>query len=959
MPEEKLQNNNSIIPGREEAGTLGEPGIKEEPDIKEELGVKKEQDIKEEQSVKFIICPVCHGTGKGKMGLSCSNCAGMGTGGFFKANFFYWGPKLGRAVIKLRHIKKSFNLFLNLASLFVGLIGLASLTWWIWQVSISYLNLSFFAFWRIKSPLILIFWLSVIADMFIIYRLSEEERSKHKIVSFKYRRKEKLMTLPNNWQELKKIKPKRKIDVAQGFDEGVLRIVEEAYLLAKELRHEYVLPFHLFLSLLKDKEVVAVFMRLNVKGDQLITKIKNQLSNIKPVEGKTEISNQVKEILVQAYFSAYRGGQKKVKAVNLILPIIDKDKIITEILYDLEVTQDKIYNMGEWFRINERMVENYRIYKKMARYKPSSAMNRAYTAVATPVLNHFSYDLTIAAKWGRLELCVARDKEIEEVFQAIESGHSGIILVGPVGTGKRTVVHGIAQLMVKEDVPKMLKDKRLVELDIARLVSGASPAQAQERLLVMIDEVTRASNIILFIDNIENIVGISAGEEQSLELSEVLANALERQSLYCIASVTNQNYTRYIEGKPVGNAMSKVVVKEAVGNQAIQIIESKIGYFEDKYKVYYSYNAIEQAVQLSTRYMHDKYLPAKAIDVLEKVAIKVGKAKGEGAIISKGDVAVMVSEITNIPVAKVTEDEGKKLLVLETTIHQRMVNQEEAVDMVAASLRRARAQMREGKRPIANFLFLGPTGVGKTELAKTVAEVYFGSEKSMVRVDMSEYQHHDSIKKMIGDASGALGYLTEAVRKKPFSLLLLDEFEKAHANILNLFLQVMDDGRLTDGQGRTIDFTNCILIATSNAGAVYIQEQIIAGTNIEKIKSGLINEHLNKVMRPELINRFDGVIVFKPLSQENVVDITKLMLVGIAKTLESKGVGLRAEEEGVRKLAQLGFDPKFGARPLRRLLQERVENIIANKILNKELERRDVVVVDANAEIKVEKGKEL
>ena len=249
--------------------------------------------------------------------------------------------------------------------------------------------------------------------------------------------------------------------------------------------------------------------------------------------------------------------------------------------------------------------------------------------------------------------------------------------------------------------------------------------------------------------------------------------------------------------------------------------------------------------------------------------------------------------------------------------------------------------------------------MGKTELAKTVAEVYFSSEKSMIRLDMSEYQHHDSVKKMIGDVSGALGYLTEAVRKKPFSLLLLDEFEKAHADILNLFLQVMDDGRLTDGQGRTIDFTNCILIATSNAGAVYIQEQIRARTNFEKIKQGLINEHLNKVMRPELINRFDGVIVFKPLSQENVVDITKLMLAGIAKMLEAKGIGLQTEEEGIRKLAQLGFDPKFGARPLRRLLQKKVENIIANKILAGELGRRDTVVIDANAEIKVEKGKEL
>ena len=280
--------------------------------------------------------------------------------------------------------------------------------------------------------------------------------------------------------------------------------------------------------------------------------------------------------------------------------------------------------------------------------------------------------------------------------------------------------------------------------------------------------------------------------------------------------------------------------------------------------------------------------------------------------------------------------------------------------MVAASLRRARAELREGKRPIANFLFLGPTGVGKTELAKTVAEAYFGQEGNMIRLDMSEYQHPDSVKKMIGDAAaGVNGYLTEAVRRSPFSLVLLDEFEKSHPDILNLFLQVMDDGRLTDGQGRTIDFTSSIIIATSNVGAVYIQEQIANGVDTERIKQALINQYLNQIIKPELINRFDGVIVFKPLSRENVVDIARLMLEKTGQMLEAKGIGLRAEEEGVHKLAAQGFDPKFGARPLRRLLQEKVENEIANKILAGELSRRDTVVINAKAEVQVDKGKEL
>jgi len=307
---------------------------------------------------------------------------------------------------------------------------------------------------------------------------------------------------------------------------------------------------------------------------------------------------------------------------------------------------------------------------------------------------------------------------------------------------------------------------------------------------------------------------------------------------------------------------------------------------------------------------------------------------------------------------KITEEESDILLNLEAKIHERMINQEEAVNMVAASLRRARAEMSENKRPIASFLFLGPTGVGKTELAKTVADIYFGSEKNMIRLDMSEYQHQDSIGKMIGE-TGSRGYLTEAVRKAPFSLILLDEIEKAHKDILNLFLQVMDDGRLTDAGGRTIDFTNAIIIATSNAGAVFIQEQLRAGINIEMIKEDLINEYLNKVMRPELLNRFDGIIVFKPLSMANVEAIAGLMLKGIGKMLEAKGIRMKVAREAVKKLARAGFDPKFGARPLRRLLQDKIENVIANKILSGELVRRDTLVIDSSAEIKIEKRQKL
>nr|MCU0680289.1 ATP-dependent Clp protease ATP-binding subunit [Planctomycetota bacterium] len=567
-----------------------------------------------------------------------------------------------------------------------------------------------------------------------------------------------------------------------------------------------------------------------------------------------------------------------------------------------------------------------------------------------------------SAKYGRLEMCVTRDKEMEAIFQAFASGQYGVLLVGENGVGKRTIIEGLAQLMVKEEVPKFFQDKRLAEIDLSRLISGASPAEAQERLLSCINEALISGNVILYIENLQNIMGISSGGEGSLDLSEVLANAIKSQGLYCLATINRESYTKHVEDKSLGDIMTTVGVSEPVNDQAIQMIESKVGFWEGKHKVYFSYDAIEQAVKMTSRYFNDKFLPEKAINILTATAVKVAQRRakdGRGPLCSKEEVAEVISDITKIPVNKITQKEGEKLLHLEAVIHERMIDQEEAVSAVASSLRRARTELRESKRPIASFLFLGPTGVGKTELAKSVADVYFGDENAMVRLDMSEYQLAGSVNKMIGDADGTLGYLTEAVRKKPFSLVLLDEIEKSHPDVLNLFLQMMDDGRLTDGQGRTINFTNSIIIATSNIGALYIQDEVNKNTDIEIIKRNLIENQINKVMRPELINRFDGVIVFKPLTLSNVYDIAKLLLKKLATNLEIKGISLRVSEDGLRKVAELGYDPQFGARPLRRVIQDKVENQIANIFLAGNLKRRDTVVINNQGEIEIEKGANL
>jgi ATP-dependent Clp protease ATP-binding subunit ClpC len=780
--------------------------------------------------------------------------------------------------------------------------------------------------------------------MFLVYRLSE---ARARLI--------KIRKVRANGQV-------GEVEVSAGLNLAAEMVLEEAYLIAAKFNQPEVLPIHLFWALLKDPKVRIIFIRLSLDLRTLLEKLSRYLgeAGTEPLTG-TGVSLAAQKILLLAYIDAKELKQTAVDPFNILFHAYSASELVLEILYDFEITDSKMKNAIIWLRTNEKIVANYRIYRRLARLKPGSNMNRAYTAIATPTIDHFSRDLTAMAKYGYFEICLGRDKETKAIFDALESGQNGILLVGPVGVGKTAVIEGLAQLMVKEEVPLLLQDKRLVQVDVSRLIGGTTPAEAQDRLLAIINEAVRSQNVVLVIDNLEQIMGISSGGAGSLELSEVLADALSQQTIICLATATSENYAKYIESHLLGSILTTVGISEPGLDQAIQMLESKVGFLEGKYGVYFDYNAVEQAAVLTSRYINDEFLPSKALKVLQLTAVKVSKICAHNSklcLCTKNDVATVVSETTGIPVSKVSEGETEKLLNLEDSIHRRMIGQEEAVKAIAGSLRRARAEMRESKRPIASFLFLGPTGVGKTELAKSVAEVYFGDEDCMIRLDMSEYQLADSVTKMIGDAD-SLGYLTEAVRKKPFSLILLDEVEKANADVLNLFLQMMDDGRLTDGQGRTINFTNSIIVATSNAGALYIEAAVQEGIDINIIKQEIVDNQLNKFMRPELINRFDGVIVFKPLSFANVVAIAKLMLQRIAKSLEGKGVGLAPTQAGVERLAQLGYDPKFGARPLRRLLQDKIENEIANLVLGGKLRRRDTVIINEQGEIEVQKGREL
>ncbi len=868
-------------------------------------------------------------------------------------NFFF-----KRSLIMLRRSKLKVDKAIDLSAYVFGIAGLLCFIFWI------YLNINFIIlrpetllfFYKSSNALVLLFLISLIFDMFIIYRVSEKKARMQRIKTLRPLKK------LDGVLDYKKLP---KLDISGSLNDEMTIILENSYLLASKLKQKEVGTIHLFWSLLHSPRISNLLVRLNVDINSLVALLKKYLldqNKIRANGQRTVLSVHVQEILLSAFSDAYSNNQESVSVLNVVLFCYQKNPILQEILYELEISQNKIENAVKWFSINDKMRHDYKIFRKMARLKPSGNMNRSYTAIATPTIDYFSRDMTTMAKYGYFEACVAREKEIKQIFEAFEGGQSGVLLVGHPGVGKKTIIEGLAQLMVKEEVPNFLEDKRLVELDVSRLISGASPVQAQERLLSIINEMQKSKNIILFIENIENIMGIASGSEESLELSEVLAETLSRRGIYCLASVSSENYSRYIEGKALASSMAPIKVLEPSKDDAIYMVESKIAWIENKYGVYFDYSSIEETVDMSAKYINDKFLPEKAVDVIKAAAVKMSKLSQKDPhkkVCTKNDIAEVISDITGILVSKVTESEGEKLMNLEQKIHDRMIGQEEAVTAVAGSLRRARAELREGTRPIASFLFLGPTGVGKTELAKTVSDIYFGDERYMIRLDMSEYQLADSVRKMIGDVGGTLGYLTEAVRKKPFSLILFDEIEKAHPDILNLFLQILDDGRLTDGQGRTINFTNSIIIATSNAGALFIQQAVKENMEMEIIKQELIDVHLNKIMRPELINRFDGIIVFKPLTLDNILAIAKLMIKKIEKNLVAKGMNLLFEEEGLLKLAKAGYDPKFGARPLRRLLQDKIENEIANLILARKISRRDTIIINKEGNLDVEKAKSL
>lgn len=735
------------------------------------------------------------------------------------------------------------------------------------------------------------------------------------------------------------------------FSANAISVFEEAFFLAEKSNHISVNPLHIFAAAMNALDVRLLFARLGVASASIIDPLRRKLAVVST--GQTDFGKEGADIAQGAFFIAASRKSSHVSALHILQACFETDPYIQEVLYAVGVEKDAFYNALAWLSIQDALHEKYLSFQKAAALKPTGNMDRAYTAVATPFLDSASDDLTRDAVNGHLGFCVDREHEIDEVLRAIEGGGQSVVLVGQPGVGRGSLIEGIAELMVEEQVPDVLKDKRLLRLNVAQIVSSQGGTGAEERFLFALQEVAMSRNIVLVIENIHELVGIGG----SMDLSSILSGELEKGYTFVLATSTPEGYAEKLERSSLGPKLARITVGEPERNVAIQILESHIGAIEHQRDVAFTYQAVAACVDLASRYLHESVLPTSAIQIAQDAALVVSKKPKQGKVawVSKEDVAERVSEKSRIPVTAVSQNEKDALLNLETRLHERVIGQEQAITAVSSALRRARTELRAQNRPIANFLFLGPTGVGKTELAKTTSEVYFGNENAMVRFDMSEYQDQPSITRLIG-GNGQAGLLTEAVRRMPFSLVLLDELEKAHPDILNLFLQVMDDGRLTDGLGRTIDFTNVILIATSNAGTQFIQDEIAKGTTIEVIKTGLLETQLRQVYRPEFLNRFDDVIVFTPLTPDDVAAIAYLMVQKITDRLKAKGLEFRIDDEAVHELATLGYDQKYGARPLRRVLQERVENVIAQRILQGDVGRRDAIVYHIGGQITVEKA---
>ncbi len=894
--------------------------------------------------MQFITCPKCK-----SQKTSCKFCLGYGLVLEHNGQKFSWQQEINSQNINLFKIKKYIQKFLFIFLIIIT-ISAFIVSAFAYYNYLSY-NYPVFDFFINQTKAAAIFWLAVFLSFFNIYLISSYKKSIQKIDYQKITQKNK----KNNTKKIQAIE--------KFYSKNLLELIYKSYQNSLQESTDFSPLFLLKQIFLKDN-YQNFFERLNIDPKIVLQKINHYLElrlNHKPPEAKAKITSQTQQIFYVAFLKCLDEGENVVEIKHLLLALSSLENETTEIFQELELNEKKIKNTFDWLETQKKVFTYWKNLSVKSKTRPKGPVNRAYTSIATPMLDSFSEDLTHLAQNSTLEPSLGCEKNIKSIYESLAAGYNSIILNGESGTGKTTTLNYLAELMASEEVPSFFQDKRLVKISVSALVSGASKrGEIEARFFSLLKEVARSKNIILYIDKLEELVGLSSDSSKSLDLASALAGEIEKKYFVLISSTTPDSFEKYINKTELSQISSIIKIEPMEYNNAIRALGVRALVLEQKFKdIFFTYPAVDAAVELSLKIDSSKELPGRAVEILQKTAQNSVASANVEPIITYDEVAKTVSQISKIPFEKLQKNETQKLLNLEKLIHQRIIDQQEAVTAIANALRRAKTKTNLKKRPLASFLFLGPTGVGKTEVAKTLAAIYFNGEESIIRLDMSEYSDEDGIRKLIGVANRS-GYLINQIKQRPASLILLDEFEKASQEVQHLFLQVFEDGRLTDSQGKTHDFSHSLIIATSNAASDFIQQKVSQNQPVQQIKHLLIENKLSQFFKPELINRFDSVIVFKPLNLENVKDIARLMLNKLRENFEqNKNIDIEFSNKAVQQLAKQGLDEKYGARPLRRLIQERIENILAKLILSQKLQKRDKIIFTQLDKYKLEKAKKI